>query len=135
MGIVKRILGDAEETPTKTELETIRSVNERVISESIDRRSEPVRKIEEPAEVEESTAVDELIPSGIEMFVRINDYKKIVSNLKRMDDILQTMEELERMHSQLQEIHDKFIDRLESTIADVEELKEELNESLSPKRE
>lgn len=133
MGIVKRILGDSEGTLTKTELETIRSVNERVINESIEK---PETKLSRPIEPRktESMAVEELVPSGIEMFVRINDYRKIANDLRRMDEILETMEELERMHGQLQEIHDKFIDRLESTISDVEDLKESLNDSLAPKK-
>ncbi|TRO61921.1 hypothetical protein E2P64_00080 [Candidatus Bathyarchaeota archaeon] len=119
MGIVRKILG--EEKPTKEDLLTIRNSVEEEISD------ERMKRVED----EEVTSED-LIPKGIEMFVRLSDYNKIVSQLKRFDAVIERVEEIERMHTELQDVHDKFTERLETTLTEMEEIKEELSSKLGP---
>lgn len=119
MGIVRKILG--EEKPTKEDLLTIKdSVEEEIAEERVIR----------PREAEMTS--EDLIPKGIEMFIRLSDYNKIVSQLKRFDAVIEKVEEIERMHTELQDVHDKFTERLETTLTEMEEIKEELEGKLGP---
>ncbi len=108
MGIVRKVLG--EESPTKEDLMSIKETVENEVENA-----------------PEEDTVGELIPTGIEMFVRVSDYSKIVSQLKRLGTVIERLEELERMHSEMQEIHDNFTEKLESVLGEIEEVKEELH--------
>lgn len=110
MGIVRKVLG--EEAPTKEDLMNIKETVENEV---------------ESSEEKPNDTVGELIPTGIEMFVRLSDYNRIVSQLKRLEGVIDRLEELERMHSEMQEVHDNFTEKLESVLGDIEEVKEELH--------
>ena len=111
MGIVRKVLG--EEALTKNDLMNIKESVEGEVNES---NNTPIEEEQE-----------EYVPSGIEMFVRISDYNKITRQLKRLESAIGSMEELERMHSEMQEIHDNFTEKLESVLGEIEEIKEELH--------
>jgi|GEM_PF-6082171 len=127
MGIVRKILG--EETPTKGDLLNLKDTVEDELSDS-----EEYMKKKEKKATRENMTTDKLIPKGIEMFVRVTDYDKIVSQLKRLETVIEKLEEIERMHSELQDVHDKFTERLEGTLTEVEEIKEELGNKFGPAR-
>ncbi len=114
MGIVRKILGE-EETLKKEDLKAMKGEIE-------DETPAPSK--------EEEKVVEEMIPSGIEMFVRVNDYKSIVSNLKRLEGIIDRIEELERMHSEIHDMQSKFSEEMENVLSEIEEIKEELGEKL-----
>ncbi len=116
MGIVRKILGD--EKPTKEDLLTIKDNVEEEIAEE--------------QKKQEELKSEDLVPKGIEMFVRLSDYNKIVSQLKRLDTVIDRIEEIERMHTELQDIHDKFTEHLETTLTEMEEIREELSSKLGP---
>ncbi len=104
MSILKEVLGDEEK--------------------AADRSDEPVK------EKENEITTEDLIPKGIEMFVKLDRYKEIVAQLKRLQNIIDRLEELEKMHMELQELHEKFLDQLENTLGEVEEIKDRLHETL-----
>ena len=124
MGIVRKILGD--EKLTKTELINIKD-NE--TEESRDLAFGTQDSTEIKGKTKNLTTAD-LIPKGIEMFVRLDDYKSIVNQLKRMDTVIEKLEELEKSHSEIQEINDKFVEQLEFTLSEMEDVKEGLGENL-----
>ncbi|MBR9680947.1 MAG: hypothetical protein GOU98_03935 [Candidatus Altiarchaeota archaeon] len=121
MGIVRKILG--EETPIKGDLLSIKDSVEDELSNS-----------EEYVKEKEEITTEKLIPRGIEMFVRVTDYDKILSQLKRFEVVIERLEEIERMHTDLQDVHDKFTERIESTLTEMEEIKDELGTKFSPTR-
>ncbi|MBR9689933.1 MAG: hypothetical protein GOV01_03490 [Candidatus Altiarchaeota archaeon] len=121
MGIVRKILG--EETPIKKDLLTIKDSVEGELSDASEALS---------MDKEEELTTETLIPKGIEMFVRITDYNKIVSQLKRLESVIDKLEEIEGMHSELQDVHDKFTERLEVTLTEVEEIKDALGSKFGP---
>lgn len=124
MGIVRKILGD--EKLTKTELINIKE------SETEESR-ETIFGAQKSVEVEnknDKLTTANLIPKGIEMFIRLDDYKSIVTQLKRLDSVIEKLEELEKAHSEIQEINDKFVEQLEFTLSEMEDVKEGLGENL-----
>jgi hypothetical protein len=123
MGIVRKILG--EEKPTKEDLLTIRES----VEEEISGGKKTMRKADTG---EEELTTDKLVPRGIEMFVRLSDYNKIVSQLNRLEAVIERIEEIERMHTEMQDIHDRFTERLEGTLTEMEEIREELGSKLGP---
>ena len=111
MGIVRKVLG--EEALTKNDLMNIK--------ESVE------EEVSEVSNTQTDEEVEEYVPSGIEMFVRISDYNKITKQLRRLENVIGSMEELERMHSEMQEVHDNFTEKLEVVLGEIEEIKEELH--------
>ena len=124
MGIVRKILGD--EKLTKTDL--IAMKDEENAKKEVDAfESTSSFSKREPTE---NVTTDDLIPKGIEMFVRLDDYKNIVDQLKRLDGVIERLEELEKSHSEIQEINDKFVEQLEHALSEMEEVKDGLGENL-----
>lgn len=121
MGIVRKILG--EETPTKEDLLSIKDSVKEELSDS-----------EEYIKDKEELTTEKLIPRGIEMFVRVTDYDKILSQLKRLETVIERLEEVERMHTDIQDVHDKFTEKIEGTLTEIEEIKEELGAKFGPVR-
>lgn len=128
MGIVRKILGD--EKLTKTELINIKE-NE---SEELKDLKFSIQNTTDSKKSDNNLTTADLIPKGIEMFVRLDDYQSIVNQLKRMDTVIEKLEELEKSHSEIQEINDKFVEQLEFTLTEMEEVKEGLGENLKLKK-
>ncbi|HDR53686.1 MAG TPA: hypothetical protein ENN60_03390 [archaeon] len=120
MGIVRKILGD--EKLTKTELISIK--------DEVRDTSDGCEENREDFQPREELTTSDLIPKGIEMFVRIEDYKQIVTQLRRLDTIVEKLEELEKAHTEIQDINDKFTEQLELALSEMEEVKEELGDKL-----
>lgn len=114
MGIVRKILG--EEKLTKDDLLTIKDNVEEEISSS---EKVVPKKIEKPR-----------APKSVEMFVRLEDYNIIASQIRKFEGVIEKLEELERMHTELQDIHDQFTEKLENALTEIEEIKEELTSKL-----
>ncbi len=124
MGIVRKILGD--EKLTKTELISMKDEETREDSSAFESSS----SFEKREGSGEKITTEDLIPKGIEMFVRLDDYKSIVNQLKRLDGVIERLEELEKSHSEIQEINDRFVEQLEHALSEMEEVKEGLGENL-----
>ena len=116
MGIVRKILG--EEKLTKDDLLTIKDNVEEEISESEIAAPKPVEKPRPRT------------PKSVEMFVRLDDYNTIASQIKKFGGVIEKLEELERMHTELQDIHDQFTEKLDNALTEIEEIKEELTSKL-----
>lgn len=133
MGIVRKILG--EEKPTKEDLLTIKDTVEGEVSGerkmAQKERSKGKERARKVVEKEELTTKD-LLPKGIEMFVRLSDYNRIISQLNRLEGVIDRVEEIERMHTEMQDVHDRFTEQLEGTLIEMEEIREELNSKLAP---
>lgn len=130
MGIVRKILGD--EKLTKTDLISIKDEEKaeadkgpKKVTEFESKKSAKLK-----SEAEEPLTTSDLVPKGIEMFVRIDDYKAIVSQLRKLDAIVSRLEGLERAHAEIQDINDKFVEQLEMTLGDIEEVKDHLGTKL-----
>lgn len=117
MGIVRKILG--EEKLTKDDLLTIKDNVEEEISGSEIVVPKPIVEKSRPT-----------VPRSVEMFVRLDDYNTITSQIKKFGGVIEKLEELERMHTELQDIHDQFTEKLENTLTEIEEIKEELTAKL-----
>ncbi|MBR9681698.1 MAG: hypothetical protein GOV00_02775 [Candidatus Altiarchaeota archaeon] len=128
MGIVRKILGD--EKLTKNELINMKEeeTSRKEVGGSADFGAPS--SFEKVERATENVTTSDLIPKGIEMFVRLDDYNKIVSHLKRLDTVIERLEELEKSHSDIQEINDKFVEQLEHALSEVEEVKDGLGENL-----
>ncbi len=116
MGIVRKILG--EETPTKEDLLSIKDTVETEIK-SLPQQIKRAEKV-----------VTKKSKKNIEMFVKLDDYNDLVFQLKKLTGVIEKVEEIERMQAEIQEIHDQFTEKLESTLTELEEVKEELSSKL-----
>lgn len=117
MGIVRKILG--EETPTKEDLLTIKDNIEEEIADS---KPSKIKKSKAPKRKQSR--------KNVEMFVKLEDYNELVFQIKKLESVIGKVEEIEKMHTELQDIHDQFTEKLEVTLTELEEIKEELGSRL-----
>ena len=118
MGIVRKILG--EETPTKEDLLTIKDHIEEEIS--VASKLSKIKKADSPKR--------KRAKKNVEMFVKLEDYNELIFQVKKLESAIEKVEEIEKMHTELQDIHDQFTEKLEVTLTELEEVKEELSSRL-----